>query len=378
MSLAQAAAEAASSPGAQVKMRARLGVSTEGPRAPRLERAGDGEPLEIRLVARVGARPLAGERPLVQLAGPLRLGQRLAQEGGPDAVGAGADPHADLARVRLGVLAAALPRLEGAADREHLEALAVQGQLELVGLDEEGAVGDDRDDVLGVLGEVEVDDHAPAGAEREPRDVVVLPLVGGDPERLGDRRGHRRPDREPADLPRRREVALHEGRRNSQHPGDVVEAVAGVVGRQEVAHVDVEVEEVADDVAVLGAAQPVQRLGPPRPQVGGGGAVELGLEPGRGNRRRRPARAGAAAGAASPRRAASRPPSPRPRRRRRRSSGPSPRATARRSRAGRCGRRRSSGRGVGRGRRQVRRTVPRPAARRPPSSRSARSRRRRR
>ena len=148
-----------------------------------------------------------------------------------------------------------------------------------MGLDVQRAVRDHRDHVLRVLGKVEIDDGAPAGAEREPRNVVVLPQIGGDAERLGDRRGDRRSDGEPADLPRRREIAFHQGRRDSQHAGDVVEAVAGVVGRQQVADVDVETDEVPDDVAVLRAAEPMERLGPPRPHIGGGGPVQLGLEP---------------------------------------------------------------------------------------------------
>ena len=56
------------------------------------------------------------------------------------------------------------------------------------------------------------------------------------------------------------EVLLEQRRRDAQHAGDVVEAVALVVGGQQVGDVDLEIEQVADGVAVLGAVQAVDRL----------------------------------------------------------------------------------------------------------------------
>ena len=70
------------------------------------------------------------------------------------------------------------------------------------------------------------------------------------------------------------------GRRHAQHAGDVVKAVAGVVSRQEVGDVDIEVQQVPDDVVVLGPAESVQRLGATGVRVGDRRAVKLGLEPG--------------------------------------------------------------------------------------------------
>ena len=62
-----------------------------------------------------------------------------------------------------------------------------------------------------------------------------------------------------ADLRGRRDVALDQRRRDAEHVGDVVEAGRRIVGRQQRADVDVEREQIADGVRVLGAVQPVQR-----------------------------------------------------------------------------------------------------------------------
>ena len=76
--------------------------------------------------------------------------------------------------------------------------------------------------------------RAAARAERQPLDVIVLLRVGRDPIDLVIDRRQRRADGEPADRLGGREIALHQRRREPQHAGDVVEAVARVVGRQEI------------------------------------------------------------------------------------------------------------------------------------------------
>ena len=91
----------------------------------------------------------------------------------------------------------------------------------------------------------------------------------------------RRADREPADLVGGREIALEQRRRQLQHAGDVVEAVARLVGGQQLGDLDVEVQQVADRVAVLGAVQAVERLRAAGVRVRRGGGVELALEPAR-------------------------------------------------------------------------------------------------
>ena len=131
--------------------------------------------------------------------------------------------------------------------------------------------------VLGVDREVVVELRPAPGAERHPVDMAGLVQVGRHDERVGDRRPHRGADREPGDPARRREVALEPA---GVEPAEahVVEAGARVVGGQQRGHVDVEVEQVADGVAVLGAVEAPQRGAPPGVGVGGGGPVELGLE----------------------------------------------------------------------------------------------------
>ena len=74
-------------------------------------------------------------------------------------------------------------------------------------------------------------------------------------------------------------------------PGDVVEAVRGVVARQVLRRIDVEVEQIANRVGVF---RPVQAVQARRRRVRRCGPVELVLEPGRHrlvDRRLGPARA---------------------------------------------------------------------------------------
>ena len=66
-------------------------------------------------------------------------------------------------------------------------------------------------------------------------------------------------DGEAADLCGGRDVRLHQRRRHAEHVGDVVEAVARVVARQQRRGVDRQIEQVADGVGVFGAVQAMQR-----------------------------------------------------------------------------------------------------------------------
>ena len=79
-----------------------------------------------------------------------------------------------------------------------------------------------------------------AGAERQA--VVAIVLLHSRRHAV-DRRGRARrrtADRGPADHARRREIALDERRRHLQHARDVVEAVARIVGRQQVGDIDLD------------------------------------------------------------------------------------------------------------------------------------------
>ena len=79
------------------------------------------------------------------------------------------------------------------------------------------------------------------------------------------------------DLLRRDEIALHQRRRQ---PGDadVVETEARFVGGQQLRDVDVESEDVADRIVILGAVQAANRIGPPGIRTSRGLAIECGLE----------------------------------------------------------------------------------------------------
>ena len=141
-----------------------------------------------------------------------------------------------------------------AAGRERRDEGAVHAHVELVGdvadaadVVVEVAAQPDPDGVLPVEGEVVAHRRAPAGAEGQVvAGVVVLDLAVGHPVGVEARPQPGVADRELAHLPRRVQVALHEGRRHRQHVGDVVEALVVVVGRQQRLGIDLEPEEVAD------------------------------------------------------------------------------------------------------------------------------------
>ena len=99
--------------------------------------------------------------------------------------------------------------------------------------------------------------RAAARAERQAVDVAQLRELAADPV-LG-RAGRRGlvADRHRADALRDQQVALEQQRRRAQRRGDVVEAEVGAVARQQLVDVDVERQQIADGVAVLGAVQPV-------------------------------------------------------------------------------------------------------------------------
>ena len=132
--------------------------------------------------------------------------------------------------------------------------------------------------VGGVGRQVQVGVQPPAGAERQAVEMGALGQAGRRGIPGGDGRRGRVPDGEPGDLSRGRHVALEEQRRDAERVGDVVEPVRLVVRRQRV-DVDVEPQQIADGVAILGAVHAVQQrtsgVG-----IGGGRAVQRGLQPG--------------------------------------------------------------------------------------------------
>jgi hypothetical protein len=153
------------------------------------------------------------------------------------------------------------------ADLRRKHPLAVDGDLELVRKLEPDHVADDVTEeedgefVFGVLRKLVLEEQTAAGAERQPFDVFLLRIVWrnavAEPHDVGIRA-----EREAADLSRGRKVLLQQRRRYAQHAGDVVETVTLIVCRKQRGHVNLEIEQVADGVAVLGAVQTVYRFVP--------------------------------------------------------------------------------------------------------------------
>ena len=124
------------------------------------------------------------------------------------------------------------------------------------------------------------DVHRGDAAARTHRRAVHVPhLRLRAPDLVGDRRRARVAiaDGEPADLARRAKVALHQRRRKTLHVGNVVEAAAERVGRQERVHVDVDTEQVAHGAGILGAVQSLERP-PPRVRIQRRGLVDPRFE----------------------------------------------------------------------------------------------------
>jgi hypothetical protein len=113
--------------------------------------------------------------------------------------------------------------------------------------------------VLGIERERVAHDDAAARAERKAFEVHVLREVAGN--RVGDtiEADCRIANGESTDLRRRRRIPFDQRRRDTEHVGDVVESRRRVIGRQHRRDVDVQVEQVANDVGVLGAVQTMQR-----------------------------------------------------------------------------------------------------------------------
>ena len=114
--------------------------------------------------------------------------------------------------------------------------------------------------VLAIPGERVRDRHAAARAKRKPGDMRLLRPIGRQPNGVGLHRRLRAADREAADFLRSRDVAIQ--KRWRQIPdGDVVEAVAAFVGRQQRIGVDVERQQISDGVLILGAIETTQGFG---------------------------------------------------------------------------------------------------------------------
>ena len=174
------------------------------------------------------------------------------------------------------------------AEPELLDAAAVEPELDLVRRVDAPHVADvvglqaHLDAVFAIHREVVADRGPAARPERQilalliALDQVQRNVVGRDLRAAGRLLA----DRQAADLLGGRHVALEQGRRQRERGGYVVEAVAvRRVGRNERVDVDLQVEQVADDVAVLRLVQAVEGLRTAGIRTCLGNAVQLVLEP---------------------------------------------------------------------------------------------------
>ena len=110
-------------------------------------------------------------------------------------------------------------------------------------------------------GQIHFGENAAASPQRQSGNVRELiarsraerSSPAGAQSRLAQRRRERRCGR--------RDVLLNKGRRNLQRGGDIVEALRGVVRRQQFGAVDVDQKQIVDRVLVLLAIQAVQHFG---------------------------------------------------------------------------------------------------------------------
>ena len=176
-------------------------------------------------------------------------------------------------------------QIVAAADRRQQEAGAVERQLHLVGILETAnrtEIGAPHAHLKLVVAVERERVRGQETAHRPERHAVELAALRSIlPHRVGGAAGADAwiADRDRADLPCRREVGLQQRGRRPLGIGDVVEAEGRRVRRQQRRNVDVEPEQIADGVGVLGPVQPVQR----RPAgIGSHGrrGIELSLQRG--------------------------------------------------------------------------------------------------
>ena len=174
------------------------------------------------------------------------------------------------------------------ADRGRQHAFAVHAHLDLVRRTETDDVvvelspQADLDDVLAVDRKVMTNRNTAARTERQVfAHLAILIEQGWNFVGVGHRPDRRNAERETAHLASRRQVAVQQCRRHRQHARHVVEAVlVGIVNRQQRGDVDVEPQQVANGVLVLGPIETMNAAGPAGIHVARGGGVEFGLQPG--------------------------------------------------------------------------------------------------
>ena len=168
----------------------------------------------------------------------------------------------------------------GRFDRGDGDAGAVEEDLDLVGAAEAldllvaVALEADLHLVLTLLRKQVGDQNPAAGAEGQAGHVVLLRDVGPDAERVSGGGLAGAADGEAGDFLGGGDVAVEEGGREIAD-GDVVEAVARFVIGEEVGGVELDGEQVADRVLVLGAVEAAEGGGAAGVGAGAGGGVEV-------------------------------------------------------------------------------------------------------
>ena len=138
-------------------------------------------------------------------------------------------------------------------------------------------------DVPAVNGELAPHCDAAAGTEWQIIHALVLRMLRIEAVDVHHDRHRRIANRQAADLPRGVEIALHAAWRDEQQVGDVVEAAADVVRRQQVIDADltrqrVEGEQIADGVSIFGPAEAMCQRQLAEMWTRGFGAVQLGFK----------------------------------------------------------------------------------------------------
>ena len=162
--------------------------------------------------------------------------------------------------------AVAAPSLAILIPVEQVQPLAVHQYFQLLARDFAERVGvphvaladgGDLHVVLAVGRELVLHDHPAAGAEGHAFDVIIL--IGVFRHAVGGLDGGADvADRQAADFAGGGNVAFEQRRRNAQRARDVIEAARGIVGGQELARVDVDVQQIPNRVGVFGAVHAMQ------------------------------------------------------------------------------------------------------------------------
>ncbi len=111
--------------------------------------------------------------------------------------------------------------------------------------------------VFAVGGKIHFRENAAARPQRQSGNVGEL-IAGSGAERPALRASVALAERQESDVMGGQDVLLDEGRRNLQGGSDVVEALRGVVRRQQVGAVHVHQKQIVDRVFVFLAIQPMQ------------------------------------------------------------------------------------------------------------------------